>query len=114
VIDAKREQNFKLKYERLAREIAKRADIIIKEIRYKEIIMDVVSDVRLRCSKREYGYKNRIQVTFIGSGVGAQNFNATRKNTVNRILKTNAEVFKKCPVEAHQIIITFNVNPHNM
>lgn len=125
-MNPKREQDFKIKCERFAREITKKTDIIFTDIRYKETLHDVFeiekgvlnhgnpSERQMSCSKIKFGFKNRIEVTFVGCGVGAQNLTPARRNAINRILKTNAKVTKDSPTQAHQITITFNVNPHKM
>lgn len=130
-MNKQREQEFKSKCERLARKITKKTDIIFTEIRYTELMPEVYyepeknskkmichcsnsSDRRMSKSEIKCGFKNRIQVTFGGCGVGAQKFNAARRNSINRILKTNAEFTKDSEVQTHQITITFNVNPHKM
>lgn len=112
-MNKQREQEFKFRCERLAKKIAQKTDIIFTEIRYMEIYAKP-SERRMSCAKFKKGFKNRIQVTFVGCGVGAQRFNAARRNVINRILKTNAKVTKDSPTQAHQITITFNVNPHKM
>lgn len=122
----KKEQEFKFRCERLAREITRKTDIIFVNIRYKEFLHNVYyekgvcycdnpSEVRMNCSEFEIArYKNRIQVTLVGIGVGAQSFTPTRRNSINRILKTNAKFTKDSETQTHQIVITFNVNPHKM
>ena len=94
-----REKDFKCKCERLARTITKETDIIFTDICYEETLHNVfkiekgvlehldASERQMSCSKIKFGFKNRIEVTFVGVGVGAQNLNATRRNAINRILK---------------------------
>ena len=113
-MNKQREQEFKFRCERLAKRIAQNTDIIFTQIRYTELVRDEISDKRLMCTSLGYGIKNRIQVTFVGVGVGAQNLTVTRRNAINRILKTNAKVIKDSPMQTHQVEITFNVNPHKM
>lgn len=130
-MNKQKEQEFKFKCERLARAITKKTDIIFTEIRYTEVISEVyymaekesermicycsnTSDRRISNSKIRSGFKNRIEVTFVGCGVGAQKFNAARRNSINRILKTNAKISKDKETQTQKIIITFIVNPHKM
>ena len=112
-MNKQREQEFKFRCERLAKKIAQKTDIIFTEIRYVEIHAKP-SERQMSCAKFKKGFKNRIHVTFVGIGVGAQNLTPARRNAINRILKTNAKVTKDSPTQTNQITITFNVNPHKM